>query len=261
MTQRINSEFERAVAGAIEHQRAGRLRDAEAAYALVKEELRRNAVRNIENGQPLFEGVMGYEDTVMPQLENALLAGHDVVFLGDQVTPGMSVAILVATLGVVAMSLKGRGAAEGGYRPVLLGLVSGAMFALSATGYRGAILSLGLPNFVLAATFTLTVGLVLQAALLSLYLLVRDRGVLVAIAHAWRPSLFAGFMGATASQFWFLAFALASIANVRTLALVEVLFAQGISYFLFKQKTTRSEAFGMTLIVLGVALLIWVQQP
>ena len=82
------------------------------------------------------------------------------------------------------------------------------MFALSAVGYRGAILSLELPNFVLAATFTLAVGLVLQAALLTLYLALRDRAVLSAIARAWRPSLFAGFMGATASQFWFLAFAL-----------------------------------------------------
>lgn len=50
----------------------------------VKEELRTNAVRNISEGKPLFEGVMGYEDTVMPQLENALLAGHDVVFLGER---------------------------------------------------------------------------------------------------------------------------------------------------------------------------------
>ena len=50
----------------------------------VKEELRRNAVRAIQQGKPLFEGVMGYEDTVMPQLENALLAGHDVVFLGER---------------------------------------------------------------------------------------------------------------------------------------------------------------------------------
>ena len=65
-----------------------------------------------------------------------------------------------------------------------------------------------MPNFVLAATFTLAVGLVLQAALLTLYLLLRDRAVLRAIARAWRPSLFAGFMGAIASQFWFLAFAL-----------------------------------------------------
>ena len=50
----------------------------------VKEELRRNAVAAIRDGRPLFEGVMGYEETVMPQLENALLAGHDVVFLGER---------------------------------------------------------------------------------------------------------------------------------------------------------------------------------
>ena len=50
----------------------------------VKEELRRNAVKRIAAGLPLFEGVLGYEDTVMPQLENALLAGHDVIFLGER---------------------------------------------------------------------------------------------------------------------------------------------------------------------------------
>ena len=81
--------------------------------------------------------------------------------------------------------------------------------------------------------------------------------MLVAILRAWRPSLFAGFMGALASQFWFLAFALTSAANVRTLALVEVLFAQAISRFAFGQPTARREAFGIVLIVVGVALLIW----
>jgi magnesium chelatase subunit I len=50
----------------------------------VKEEIRRNAVRKIASGEPLFEGVLGYEDTVMPQLENALLAGHDIIFLGER---------------------------------------------------------------------------------------------------------------------------------------------------------------------------------
>ena len=50
----------------------------------VKEELRRNAIIKIEAGEALFDGVMGYEHTVMPQLENALLAGHDVVFLGER---------------------------------------------------------------------------------------------------------------------------------------------------------------------------------
>ena len=138
-----------------------------------------------------------------------------------------------------------------------LGLTAGGMFALSAIGYRGAILTLEHTTFVMAATFTLAVGLVMQAALLSLYLAIRDRAVLVAIAKAWRPSLLAGLMGATASQFWFLAFALASAASVRTLALVEVLFAQAISRFVFGQKTTPREAFGIVLVTFGVVLLLW----
>jgi magnesium chelatase subunit I len=50
----------------------------------VKEEIRRNAVRKISAGEPLLHGVLGYEDTVMPQLENALLAGHDIIFLGER---------------------------------------------------------------------------------------------------------------------------------------------------------------------------------
>jgi len=50
----------------------------------VKEEIRANAVDRIRRGQPLFAGVLGYDQTVMPQLENALLAGHDVIFLGER---------------------------------------------------------------------------------------------------------------------------------------------------------------------------------
>lgn len=50
----------------------------------VKEEIRQNAVAKIRSGQPLFPGVLGYDDTVLPQLEHAVLAGHDVVFLGER---------------------------------------------------------------------------------------------------------------------------------------------------------------------------------
>ena len=131
------------------------------------------------------------------------------------------------------------------------------MFALSAISYRGAILSLGISDFVLAATFTVTVGLVIQAALLSAYLALRDPEVLRAIARAWKPSLFAGLMGAFASEFWFLAFAITTAANVRTLALVEVLFAQGVTRFVFRQPTTQREGIGIVLVVIGVALLVW----
>ena len=131
------------------------------------------------------------------------------------------------------------------------------LFALSAIGYRGAILSLALPHFVMAATFTLAVGLVMQAALLTAYLVVREPKVLRDIAAAWKPSLFAGFMGACASEFWFLGFAITSAANVRTLGLVEVLFALGVTHFVFKQPTTNRELGGVVLVVLGVLLLVW----
>jgi magnesium chelatase subunit I len=50
----------------------------------VKQELRTNAIARIIAGKSLVENVLGYEDTVLPQLENALLAGHDVIFLGER---------------------------------------------------------------------------------------------------------------------------------------------------------------------------------
>jgi magnesium chelatase subunit I len=50
----------------------------------VKQEVREHAIAKVAAGEPLFAGISGYEDTVMPQLENALLAGHDVIFLGER---------------------------------------------------------------------------------------------------------------------------------------------------------------------------------
>ena len=50
----------------------------------VHEELRRNASRRMRDGEPLIGGVLGFDDTVLPQLENALLAGHDVILLGER---------------------------------------------------------------------------------------------------------------------------------------------------------------------------------
>jgi magnesium chelatase subunit I len=62
----------------------GELRASGWQSRLVKEEIRANAVTRIADGEPLFTDVLGYEQTVLPQLENALLAGHDVIFLGER---------------------------------------------------------------------------------------------------------------------------------------------------------------------------------
>jgi magnesium chelatase subunit I len=62
----------------------GQLRASGWESVAVKEEVRRNAARRIAGGGPIVEGMLGYDDSVLPQLENALLAGHDIIFLGER---------------------------------------------------------------------------------------------------------------------------------------------------------------------------------
>jgi magnesium chelatase subunit I len=62
----------------------GQLRESGWESVPVKEEVRRNAAARIAAGTPVVTGVVGYDDTVLPQLENAILAGHDTIFLGER---------------------------------------------------------------------------------------------------------------------------------------------------------------------------------
>ena len=50
----------------------------------VKEEMRRNLIAKIRAGEDLFPGIIGFEETVIPQLENAILSGQDIIFLGER---------------------------------------------------------------------------------------------------------------------------------------------------------------------------------
>jgi len=179
------------------------------------------------------------------------------VFLGDHLTALKVIAILIATVGVVVTALRPGAVREiGSVRPTVLGLVAAAAFAFSAVGFRGAIIVVPDVSFVTAASYTLVWGLFVQTLVLTIYLVFRAPKVLRDILGLWKPSMLAGFMGAAASQFWFLAFALTAAANVRTLALVEVLFAQGVAYYSFKQPLSARELSGIALIVVGVMLLV-----
>src|ERR1700756_2563 len=179
------------------------------------------------------------------------------VFLGDHLTWLKVIAILIATIGVVITALRPNSEKRfAGLKPTIIGLVAAAAFALSAIGFRGAIITVPGVSFVTAASYTLVFGLFVQTLVLTIYLLARAPSVLQAILRLWRPSMLAGFMGAFASQFWFLAFALTAAANVRTLALVEVLFAQGVAHYSLKQPLSARELLGIVLIVIGVGLLV-----
>jgi drug/metabolite transporter (DMT)-like permease len=195
--------------------------------------------------------------TALSKTEPVHVAIFGLVFLADRLTWGLALAIGLATAGVTIMSWPKDGTSEHlSLRPILVGLASGAVFGMSAVGFRGAVRSLGVDNFVVAASTTLAAGLLVQVFVLSTYLLIREPQTLRALAAAWRPSVKAGFMGAFASQMWFLAFALESAAKVRTLALIEIFFAQIISRTLFKQSLASREGLGILCIVIGVFLLL-----
>ncbi len=60
----------------------GELRSAGYQAISVKEELRKNLIKNLEEGTNVFEGIWGYEDSVIPDIERAILAKHNINFLG-----------------------------------------------------------------------------------------------------------------------------------------------------------------------------------
>jgi uncharacterized membrane protein len=107
----------------------------------------------------------------------------------------------------------------------------------------------------LAAATTLLVSQLLQTLMLGGTLLVREPQVVGAVLRLWRPSLFAGLMGAAASAGWFTAFALSTAAHVRTLGLVELVFSYAISLKLFRERFTRRELAGMALLAAGLVLV------
>ncbi|HUP27999.1 MAG TPA: sigma 54-interacting transcriptional regulator, partial [Chloroflexia bacterium] len=62
----------------------GELRQSEYQALPVKEEMRKNLIRKLRENQPIFPGIVGYDDTVIPQIENAVLSGQDIIFLGER---------------------------------------------------------------------------------------------------------------------------------------------------------------------------------
>lgn len=195
--------------------------------------------------------------TAYTKTEPVQVALFGLAVLGDPMTPIGALGCLIATVGVGLMSWKPGAASEpGSWRSAALGIVAGSFFAVSAIGFRGGIVSLADGTFLMRATTTLVLGLTMQCALLAGWMLLFDRPLLKKLAGAWRQSIFAGFMGAFASQCWFIAFALTNAANVRTLGLVEVLFAQAMSKKVFAQDASMREKSGMALIIVGVAILL-----
>jgi drug/metabolite transporter (DMT)-like permease len=197
--------------------------------------------------------------TAYIKTEPVLTAIAGYLLIGDALTPWKVAGILVATAGVIVASAPRQVAAGmlAELRPAFLGIVAGGLFGLSAVAFRGAILELPSGGFVMRATTILVWSLATQTLLLVAWLAVADRRALTASFRVWQPSLAAGFLGALASQCWFVGFALTSAANVRTLALVEVLMALVVSRRGLGESVGGREIAGIALMAKGVGIVLW----
>lgn len=169
-------------------------------------------------------------------------------------------AMALATAGVVMVSLPQTRGAPGGVRAwtgraALFGLASGACFAFSAVGYRGAALQLPGVSPWLAGGWGVLWAQTIQTLLLGGWLLLRSPQALRATASAWRVSTVAGAAGALASIGWFTAMAITSASNVRTLGMVEVVFSYLVSRRLLREKLTAVEQAGLALVLAGLLTL------
>lgn len=192
--------------------------------------------------------------------ESIQAAIFGVVLLGEPVSTGGAVAIVIGTIGVLLISLKGSSSPLRAFllgwsdKSSLIGIASGALFAAAAVGFRGASLSLGEELLPLAAATTLSWAVSLQTLLMLAYLVLREPGELRKVAQAWRPGLLVGITSSAGSAGWFTAMALQVVAYVRMLGLVEMAFTFLVSYLIFHERPARSEIAGVLLLIGGILL-------
>ena len=184
-----------------------------------------------------------------------------IILLGEPLSAASVASIGLATIGVLLLSIKPGEERGAGWHTwfsasALLGLASGACFAMSAVGFRGAVLSFGPATLPwVAALFALTWSMFLQTLLLGVWLYVRDRRGLMQVIVEWRMSTLAGFMGALASFGWFTAFALRSAVDVRIVGLVELVYSYLVSRRFFREQVSWREIAGMGLVVGSIVLI------
>jgi len=188
--------------------------------------------------------------------ETVQVAVFSALILGEAVSGFGWAAIGLGLLGVILLSRgPDRGAAFFG-RPAVYGVLAGALFSLSAIGYRGATTALLPLPFLLRALLALAAATSLQALAMTLWLGWREPGEVGRVLARWRRTALVGLAGMLGSLGWFSAFALQNAAHVRALGQVEVVFTLIASALIFRERLALREAAGMALVVISAVLIV-----
>lgn len=182
------------------------------------------------------------------------------VLLGDSISLLAVGAILLGLVGVLLLSdspgLQGRWWQRVSSRATVLGLASGAFFAISAVGYRGATLEIASDDPLLRAVLALSVVTLLQAVGLSLWLIWREPGQVGRVIAARRTAVWMGLTGMAGSLCWFTAFTLQNAALVFAVGQVEVILSIVAAVLFFGERITAREGIGIALITLSVVAVV-----
>ncbi len=196
--------------------------------------------------------------TAFTKTEPIQTALFGIVLLGDRLSPGVAVAIMVSLLGVILISLP-RDREKGGRwldPTIWMGIASGGLFGLSAVAYRGASLSLASGDVALRASMTLAFVTTVQALLVLGWLRWREAGQVSKLFHHWRAAGLVGLVGMLGSLAWFTAFTLENAAHVRAVGQIEVVFMIAASVFFFRERVSLREITGVLLVSAGILGLI-----
>lgn len=194
----------------------------------------------------------------LSKTETIQAAIFGVILLGDRISIGAGIAIIISLLGVVLLSTPG--GLRGGFlnKTAPIGVGSGTAFAISGVSYRTASLALDSGGFLIRAAFTLVCVIIFQTIVMAIWLRWREAGQIRKVLENWRVAIWVGISGGLASLGWFSAMTLQNAAYVKALGQIEILFAMAVSIFFFREKPTLREILGIILASAGILiLLLW----
>ncbi|KQT85316.1 EamA family transporter [Aurantimonas sp. Leaf443] len=213
--------------------------------------------------------------TAYSKTEPVQAALFAALFLDETIPAAGVIAILCGIAGVVAITLssapaRAEAVGEGRARRVAarllrglasreaaIGILSGALFGVSAVCFRGASLALD-GEAVVRAAVTLLAATGVQTLLMLVYMALFERGELRNLRRAAGPALLVGLVGVAGSAGWFTAMTLQKVAYVRALGQIELVFTLATSVLVLRERVTAGEIVGCALIV-GAILALLVQ--
>lgn len=166
------------------------------------------------------------------------------------------VGVLLGGYAVFLMS-KGNGNQPLSWQTVLIGIGSGLSFAITSLLVREASLELTHLPVLLRAAWVLFCVISLQCFVMLTYLAVFSRVTLVALWQRIGLTFQVSVCSFLASLGWFSAMSMQSVAVVKTLGQIEILFSLLISAYFFKEKLAINDKWGIALVVIAAVLVIW----